>query len=254
MKPSHGLTLAAFICALAAPAFVALGLFGMKYGWFGFGVSAFLVDTAAFPAALLGAALGLVAAVYTLVERRGGVVWPLAACLIGVGAALAGSMQNAADAKFPPIHDAATSWTDPVMPTPHLLQVRGADADPVAPAPMVGGSGALAGDTVADVNAKTCPAAVPLTLMVTAPAAYDRALKAVKDRRLAIVTDDKAAGVIEATATNFWGMKDDVMIRVRPEGAGARVDIRSISRRTPGRTDRGHNCRRLTQLRSDIGG
>ena len=58
------------------------------------------------------------------------------------------------------------------------------------------------------------------------------------------VAADSAAGHIEATATTFWfGFKDDVVVRVTPDAAGSRVDVRSVSR--VGRSDVGANARRI---------
>jgi fatty-acyl-CoA synthase len=57
----------------------------------------------------------------------------------------------------------------------------------------------------------------------------------------------EAPGRIEATATSFWyGFKDDVLVRIRPEGGGSRVDLRSVSR--VGLSDLGANCERITEL------
>jgi uncharacterized protein (DUF1499 family) len=51
-------------------------------------------------------------------------------------------------------------------------------------------------------------------------------------------------GRIEATATTFWfGFKDDVVIRLRPEAGGTRVDVRSESR--VGGSDVGANAARI---------
>ena len=59
-----------------------------------------------------------------------------------------------------------------------------------------------------------------------------------------LVEADAAGGRIEATDTTFWfRFKDDVVIRVRPEGRGSRVDIRSLSR--VGGGDAGTNARRI---------
>jgi uncharacterized protein (DUF1499 family) len=55
---------------------------------------------------------------------------------------------------------------------------------------------------------------------------------------------DPQAGRIEATATSsFFHFVDDVVIRVRPDGDGARVDMRSRSR--VGQGDLGANAKRV---------
>jgi len=81
--------------------------------------------------------------------------------------------------------------------------------------------------------------------------AYARAKAAMTREGMEIVTDDPASGRIEAVATSFWyGFKDDLVARVAPEGSGARVDMRSVSR--VGMSDLGQNCKRITRLAAAI--
>ncbi len=59
-----------------------------------------------------------------------------------------------------------------------------------------------------------------------------------------IVAAEEAEGRIEATDTTaWWGFKDDVVIRIAPEGEGSRLDIRSMSR--VGKSDIGKNAERI---------
>ena len=52
---------------------------------------------------------------------------------------------------------------------------------------------------------------------------------------------------MEATDTTGWfGFKDDLVIRIRPEGAGSRIDVRSASR--VGRSDIGKNAARVREV------
>ena len=61
-----------------------------------------------------------------------------------------------------------------------------------------------------------------------------------------------ADGRIEATdTTRFFGFKDDVVVRVKPEGAGSRVDVRSLSR--VGKSDVGKNASRIRAYLSALG-
>jgi Protein of unknown function (DUF1499) len=54
-------------------------------------------------------------------------------------------------------------------------------------------------------------------------------------------------GRIEATeTTQWWGFKDDIVIRIAPEGAGSRLDIRSMSR--VGKSDIGKNAERIRKF------
>jgi uncharacterized protein (DUF1499 family) len=87
----------------------------------------------------------------------------------------------------------------------------------------------------------------PLELAVPPAQAFARAAKIVTGRGWKISTLDERAGRIEAVVTTRWfGFKDDVVIRIRPAGAGSRVDMRSKSRF--GRSDVGTNARRIREF------
>jgi uncharacterized protein (DUF1499 family) len=59
-----------------------------------------------------------------------------------------------------------------------------------------------------------------------------------------VIITDPPQGRIEATATTFWfGFKDDVVVRIAADGAGSRVDVRSLSR--IGKSDVGANAKRV---------
>ena len=74
--------------------------------------------------------------------------------------------------------------------------------------------------------------------------AFARALASARAMGWTLVAADSAAGRIEATATTSWfGFKDDIVIRVEPDPAGSRVDVRSVSR--VGESDVGTNARRI---------
>jgi len=59
-----------------------------------------------------------------------------------------------------------------------------------------------------------------------------------------VIASDSHSGTIEATQASFWyGFVDDIVIRVRVDGNGSRIDIRSHSRH--GRGDLGVNAARI---------
>ena len=158
------------------------------------------------------------------------------------------------DMRIPSIHDVATDWKDPLMFSPTALKVRGPDANPVDPSPILPlASRAYAGRPVAEVNAETCPAARPVTLAANAAQAFAAARAVVQNAGMSIITEDPSQGRIEATAVSLlYGFKDDVVVRVRPSGAGARIDLRAV-RRT-GDRDMGANCRRIESLVQALAG
>ncbi|MFB3106560.1 MAG: DUF1499 domain-containing protein [Pseudomonadales bacterium] len=64
---------------------------------------------------------------------------------------------------------------------------------------------------------------------------------------LELVNEARLQGMIEATATTFWfGFKDDMVVRIRPSGAGSVIDVRSVSR--VGMSDLGANARRIGEF------
>jgi uncharacterized protein (DUF1499 family) len=97
----------------------------------------------------------------------------------------------------------------------------------------------------AAIQRECCADLRPGKLLVPPPVAYERALKVAQSMPTWRVTrGDAAALAIEAIATSrVFNFVDDVVIRVRPEGAGSRVDVRSKSR--VGKGDVGANTARI---------
>jgi fatty-acyl-CoA synthase len=162
--------------------------------------------------------------------------------------------------RSPPVHDTATDWNDALMFSPQLMLARGPDTNPVGTDPLVPYSrftAMLAGQRVADVNARTCPAATPITLTLPPEQAYARLKAAALKAGLKLVSGDPAPDAsgrrrLEGTATGFWfGFKDDLAGRLLPAGAGTRIDLRVSSR--IGLTDFGRGCRLITRIRRYVG-
>jgi uncharacterized protein (DUF1499 family) len=63
--------------------------------------------------------------------------------------------------------------------------------------------------------------------------------------------DNQEAGTLEATETSrIFRFVDDISIRVRPDGTGSVIDVRSKSR--VGRGDMGANARRIEAFRQKL--
>ncbi|KDA01458.1 DUF1499 domain-containing protein [Hyphomonas oceanitis] len=175
--------------------------------------------------------------------------------------------------RLPPLHDVQTDWANPIMPSEVLLADRAETGalNPVEAAPIVpeaadarwpGTGGRLVSevqeeaefDPAKQSSPKNAPYPMLETLVepaVSYDMAYEAALEAVKARGWTVVTDDVQSGSIEATVSSFWfDFKDDVMIRVMPEGEGSRIDVRSISR--VGLSDLGANSKRVSDLLNEI--
>jgi uncharacterized protein (DUF1499 family) len=74
--------------------------------------------------------------------------------------------------------------------------------------------------------------------------AFKRVERAVTALDWEIVARVPADGRLEAIVTSSWfGFRDDVVVRIRPQGTGSRVDIRSKSR--VGEADLGGNVDRV---------
>jgi hypothetical protein len=103
---------------------------------------------------------------------------------------------------------------------------------------------AYPGEATAALQRSGYPDLHAAVLPLPPAAAFDAALAAAREMGWDIVASDAAAGRFEATDTTPWfGFKDDIVVRVTPEGRGCRVDVRSVSR--VGRGDLGTNARRI---------
>lgn len=111
------------------------------------------------------------------------------------------------------------------------------------------GSNALeyGGQGTADIQKTLYPDIKPITSELEAGAAFERAVAVANDFGWEIVANDPEARVAEAIAsTKFFGLKDDIVIRVTEVGDASVVDIRSLSR--IGRSDRGKNAERIREF------
>lgn len=93
----------------------------------------------------------------------------------------------------------------------------------------------------------------PLVLDVAPATAFARAEAAVHSMGWALLDAAPDEGRIEATDTTLlFGFQDDIVVRVRPEGTGSRVDVRSCSR--VGGGDLGTNAKRIRRYLDVLGG
>ena len=136
----------------------------------------------------------------------------------------------------PPIHDISTDTFDP--PLFVALDAERARAPNGAK---------YGGAEVAAQQQKAYPDIKSLVLKAPPAEAVQRAIDAARKSGWEIVASDAPSGRIEATDTTSWfGFKDDIVVRVRPEGTGSRVDVRSASR--VGTGDIGANAKRVRQF------
>lgn len=240
---------------LAIVAVVALGFapFGVHEAMFDLDYAAGVVALRwGWGLAVLAVIVGVLALLMTIaIPPRRGFVMPLLTLAMAAGALAALGQLKATLAAHPPVHDVATDWQDPLLFGPRLVAARGTDANPVGPDPRVGinyTASRMEGMRVAELNTRGCPAAVPAMMIGSTDQAYAKARETLVAQGYELLTENQAAGRLEATATTrLLKLQGDVLVRIRPEGAGARIDIRSSSR--TGEIDLGENCSRVARLR-----
>lgn len=227
MKPAH----LAILLSLVAAALLLLAGPGARMEWWEFRTGFQLMRWAAYTglaAAALAAALMAVPR-----SRKAGLPMLLFALVLGLLVAYVPWHGLRQARSVPPIHDITTDTAQP----PQFVAVMPLRAD--AP-----NSAEYEGAAIAEQQLAAYPDIGTHRMPVSPADAFTRALDAARQMGWDIVDSDPAAGRIEATDTTLWfGFKDDVVIRVAADGAGSKVDVRSVSR--VGGSDVGANAKRI---------
>ena len=226
--------------AVAALAMLLLSGPGTRAGWWDWRFGLSLLRYAVY-AGVVAAAASLVLVLLLAVPKWRVRPWvPVVALCIAL-VAIAPPLILLGQAKaVPPIHDITTDTADP-PDFVALLEVRNQSPNGAA----YGGPAVAAQQQQAYADLK------PLVLAAPPREAMQKALDAARDMGWEVRASDTASGRIEATATTRWfGFKDDVIVRIRPEGAGSRVDVRSVSR--VGGSDIGANASRIREFLSRL--
>src|SRR5499425_812202 len=191
-------------------------------------------------------ALLLAFAAFVVIWREGliGIGYSLTAIGIGVALLAYPGYLAVASYRLPWIYDITTDPIDPPR-FEALARIRPRDANPVI----------YAGLSAAEQQRNAYPEIETLEQEATPQASYDATLAVVTKRKWNIVArrapERGREGRIEAVArTAIMGLREDVVIRVRAEGRGSRVDARSSSRY--GSFDFGTNAARVRNLIDDI--
>lgn len=196
---------------------------------------------AAFSSVFFGYWLGLLATLFGVValllalfaQPRRYLARALVAIVLGVVAFVPPMLFKHKAGSVPPIHDITTDTANP--PPFQTLLAQRADAP---------NSAVYGGAEVAAKQHAAYPDIQPLQFDAPPATVFKAALDTAKSMGWAIAAQMPDEGRIEATATTFWfGFKDDVVIRLRPEAGGTRVDVRSESR--VGGSDVGANAARI---------
>ena len=241
-------TVGGLVLALLAGALGIVAAIGYRTGALELG-SSFSVLRWGARAGMAALAVSLAGIALTVVRGRQGPLNDLVpGVAAGVLAIVIGAVSYAIPAgqqsiarSVPPIHDITTDMENP----PEFVDVLPLRADAPNPAEY--------DPEVATQQSKGYPDLKPIILDAPPDAAFERALAAVHALGWVLVSDDSGAGRIEATDTTFWyGFKDDVVVRIRPDGSGSRVDVRSKSR--VGGSDVGANAARIRAYAERLSG
>jgi len=148
--------------------------------------------------------------------------------------------------KLPPIHDITTDPIDPPRFEALAALRSGDDAN----------TAVYAGLYSAELQRKAYPDIEPVQLEIPVDRAYAITLKLVNKRKWLVIDErapqpPRSVGRIEAVArTPIMGFREDVSIRISPDGEDSRVDIRSSSRYFD--SDLGSNAARITKFIDDL--
>jgi uncharacterized protein (DUF1499 family) len=213
------------------------------------GIFEIIPSLAAFGASLILAVVTILLAIGAFVviwrEGLGGFGMALLAFFTGLAILAYPSYLGAKAYRLPAIADITTDPIDPPR-FEAIARLRSRDANPIL----------YAGLRAAELQRTAYPAIEPLIVSGTPQVAYEAALEIITKRKWRIVDArtpqaGRRDGRIEAVArTPILGFRDDVVLRVRSDPDGARVDIRSTSRY--GRHDFGTNAARVAALSEAI--
>ena len=233
---SHRLARVAFIMACVAALIVAAA--GPLHRFAGLPFEAtFVLFRYGLYVAVAGVALGIATILPTRPgDRRRGFVAAVLAVAIGVGAAWMPLSLFMRAQQSPELNDISTDTANPPPLVATVPLRRGATNPPAWPG---GHAPVLQRDAYPDIG--------PVVLALPPAEAFRRAEAVAVAMGWDVVARVPAEGRLEAVATTQWfGFRDDVVVRVRADGRGSRIDIRSKSR--DGQTDLGVNARRIREF------
>jgi uncharacterized protein (DUF1499 family) len=230
-------TVAFGLAVICAGTGLAAGL-GSRWGLWHFRTGFMLLTWAAY-GALAAAVLGMVALVLNRSSNKA-IFFAVASIILAIFVAgIPWQMKQRAQ-QVPPIHDITTDTENPpafvaILPlranAPNSVEYRGTE--------------------IAAQQRKAYPDLQPLTVNAPPAVAFQRALRVARGEGWDIVESQLDQGRIEATDTTQWfGFKDDIVVRVTPLDSASRIDVRSVSR--VGKSDVGTNAARIRNYLSKI--
>lgn len=243
---------AVFVIALLVPVYFLVAALGTKFHLFpwtiGFGLMTYIASR---PLLLGVAALAVISLLLALfVPPRRGIPAALLSLLIpllGIGYGLYVAQRASG---VPPIHDISTDLVDPPGFSQAVVSAR--EAVPMGNDLDLLHKQTGDGRSFVSLQQSAYPDIQPIETAAPPARAFATALALAREKNWRLGRVDEQAGVIEATSETFWyGFIDDIVIRVRANGAGSRIDMRSVSR--VGRSDMGVNAARMEPFLSELG-
>ncbi|MEM1080841.1 MAG: DUF1499 domain-containing protein [Pseudomonadota bacterium] len=228
----------ALLVAVIALILLLIGGPGTRLGWWGFGTGFGLMRYASY-AGFAGAALVLIFLVVPATRKDSIAMLGLALVACVIAAAFPMQLRETVRS-LPFIHDISTDTVNP----PLFVAILPLRAD--APNPPE-----YAGPEVAAQQLEAYPDIQTRTIELSPSALFDIAVRTAESQGWHLIDSNLEEGRIEAVATTLWyGFKDDVVIRIVPDGMGSQLDIRSKSR--VGGSDIGANANRIRAFLGDL--
>lgn len=236
----HPRTITMLLAIIALTMVVAAGP-GIKYGWWPLETGFRVLKWGTYVGFAAAAAAAILVAMLAVPRWRARPWVPLAALIIALLAIAPPLIMRNQARDYPPIHDITTDAFDPPAFVALLPERQRAP-----------NGAAYGGPAIAAQQQKAYPDIKSLIVKTPPAETVQRAIDAARSLGWEVAASDAPSGRIEATATTAWfGFKDDVVIRVRPEGSGSRVDVRSVSR--VGVSDLGANAKRVREFLAKLG-
>ena len=215
--------------ALVACVSFALSPLTFRMGW--------LTPRTAFLFLILGMVAGLIAATLGILSwTKGGGAIALVPSVIGLCVAAVPLAGIARAKTHPMIHDLSTDLENPPE-FARLLALREGAPNPPS----------YDGPEAANLQRQGYPDLQALKLANPPSEAFGLANRAARELGWTVASEDAAQLRIEAFETSrLFGFTDDIVVRIRPEGPGSRLDVRSKSR--IGLSDLGANAARIRKF------
>ena len=225
---------AVLFVGLGGLALLPVGALGARFGLWDFGRGFQFMFTGTFVSAAV-LVLGIAVLVFALRAGRTDAALPIG---IGLAASIVALVVMGSQFRLttavPPINDVTTDMADP--PAFAALELRGVSAMEYVPEKGV-------------QQAEGYPHITTERSSLGPEQALAKALVVAGELGWDVLAEGEGADgmgelMIEATATTMWfGFVDDVVVRIRADAAGSRVDVRSASR--VGLSDLGANAKRI---------